>query len=71
MNENEASAGRKHAGQARVIEIAEKPEFTPKNVQTAEERVNLVYPAKVGLPGGWEKSLVPGQAVNVRIRVSQ
>ena len=52
----------------RLDEISRDPEYTPKMVETAEERVNLVYPARIGLPGGWEKALVPGQAVNVRIQ---
>jgi HlyD family secretion protein len=30
-----------------VTEIAEKPEFTPKNVQTREERVKLVFGVKI------------------------
>jgi HlyD family secretion protein len=54
--------------EGRLDEISSTPEYTPKMVETAEERVNLVYPARVGLPGGWDKSLVPGQAVNVRIK---
>ena len=57
--------------EGRLDEISSDPEYTPKMVETAEERVNLVYPARVGLPGGWDKALVPGQAVNVRIRVSR
>ena len=57
--------------EGRLDEISSDPEYTPKMVETAEERVNLVYPAKVGLPGGWDKSLVPGQAVNVRIRAAR
>ncbi len=54
--------------EGRLDEISRDPEYTPKMVETAEERVNLVYPARVGLPGGWDRSLVPGQAVNVRVR---
>ena len=43
----------------RVIEIASEPEFTPKNVQSAEERVKLVFGVKIDLRGSGEK-LKPG-----------
>ncbi|MCL5772985.1 MAG: efflux RND transporter periplasmic adaptor subunit [Firmicutes bacterium] len=33
--------------EGRVIEIAEEPEFTPKNVQTRYERAKLVYGVKI------------------------
>lgn len=55
--------------EGRLDEISSDPEYTPKMVETAEERVNLVYPARVDLPGGWDKALVPGQAVSVRVKV--
>jgi len=35
--------------QARLSYIASQAEFTPKNVQTRDERVKLVYRVKVGL----------------------
>lgn len=48
-----------------VTEIAEKPEFTPKNVQTREERVKLVFGVKVEVenPGGELKPGMPADAV--------
>jgi multidrug resistance efflux pump len=48
-----------------VTEIAEKPEYTPKNVQTREERVKLVFGVKVGIenPGGELKPGMPADAV--------
>jgi HlyD family secretion protein len=51
-----------------VAEIAEKPEFTPKNVQTREERVKLVFGVKVEVenPGG---ELKPGMPADAVIRV--
>jgi HlyD family secretion protein len=49
-------------------EVASEPEYTPKMVETAEERVNLVYPAKIHLARGWDEGLIPGVAVDVRIR---
>jgi multidrug resistance efflux pump len=55
--------GRTFAGQ--VAEIAEKPEFTPKNVQTREERVKLVFGVKIAVenPGGELKPGMPADAV--------
>ncbi len=51
-----------------VSEIAQKPEFTPKNVQTKEERVKLVFGVKVEVdnPG---LDLKPGMPADAVIRV--
>jgi len=53
---------------ARVTEISPDPEFTPKQVETKTERVNLVYGAKVDLDKGWQEPLVPGQPATVTVR---
>ena len=53
---------------ARVAEISPDAEFTPKQVETREERVNLVYAAKVDLDAGWNVPLVPGQPAEVVIK---
>jgi HlyD family secretion protein len=53
--------------EAVVTEIAPDPEFTPKQVETREERVNLVYGAKVDLMEGWGVSLVPGQPAEITV----
>ena len=58
------------AFKAVVTEIAPDAEFTPKAVETREERVNLVYGAKVDLAQGWEAALVPGQPAEVRVQVA-
>lgn len=50
---------------ARVTEMSPDAEFTPKAVETREERVNLVYAAKVDLDAGWNAPLVPGQPAEV------
>jgi HlyD family secretion protein len=50
----------------RVIEIASEPEFTPKNVQSAEERVKLVVGVKIDLRGSGEK-LKPGMPADAVI----
>jgi len=49
----------------RITEIASEAEFTPKNVQTKKERVNLVFRIKIGLPnfGGTLKPGMPADAV--------
>jgi HlyD family secretion protein len=50
---------------ARVSYIADKSEFTPKNVQTQEERAKLVYRVKVELsnPDGVLKPGMPADVV--------
>ena len=52
---------------AHVTEISPDAEFTPKAVETREERVNLVYAAKIDLDAGWAEPLVPGQPAEVTI----
>ncbi len=54
---------------ARITEISMDAEFTPKAVETREERVNLVYGAKADLDAGWKEPLVPGQPAEVLVRV--
>jgi multidrug resistance efflux pump len=49
--------GRVFAGQ--VTHIADEAEFTPKNVQTPEERVNTVFAVEITLPNP-ESALKPG-----------
>jgi len=53
----DAYPGRTFAGT--VTFIASEAEFTPKNVQTREERVNMVFAVKVKLPNP-EHALKPG-----------
>ena len=43
----------------RVTYIADQAEFTPKNVQTAEERVSMVFAVKITLPNP-DHALKPG-----------
>jgi HlyD family secretion protein len=54
---------------AHVTEISPDAEFTPKPVETREERVNQVYAAKVDLDAGWNVPLVPGQPAEVIVKV--
>ena len=62
----DAYPNRKFPG--RVTEIAEKPEFTPKNVQTREERVKLVFGVKVELANP-KHELKPGMPADATIYV--
>jgi HlyD family secretion protein len=62
----DAFPGREFA--ARITEIAPEAEFTPKAVETKNERVNLVYGAKADLDRGWSEPLVPGQPAEVTVR---
>ena len=47
-----------------VAEIAQEAEFTPKNVQTHEQRVKLVFGVKVSLENP-EHELKPGMPADV------
>ncbi len=49
-----------------VSEIASEAEFTPKNVQTKKERVNLVYRVKIAVPNT-RGVLKPGMPADARI----
>jgi HlyD family secretion protein len=60
-----------HNYSGRVVFIAEEAEFTPKNVQTAEERVKLVYAVKVKIEGDPGVELKPGMPVDVVIRKAE
>lgn len=48
----------------RVAHIARKAEFTPKNVETREERVNMVFAVEIALDNGTGK-LLPGMPADV------
>lgn len=56
--------GKPYAG--RVTYIASEAEFTPKNVQTREERVKLVFAAKVSVTN-IDRELKPGMPADVKI----
>ena len=49
-----------------VTEISQQAEFTPRNVQTSEERVKLVFAVKVTLPNT-ERLLKPGMPADAVI----
>jgi len=61
--------GRTYPGE--VVYIASEAEFTPKTVQTQEERVKLVYAVKVRVTGDPGFDLKPGLPADVRIDVTR
>jgi multidrug efflux pump subunit AcrA (membrane-fusion protein) len=50
----------------RVASIASEAEFTPRNVQTEEERVNMVFAVKVVIPNP-DHVLKPGMPADAVI----
>ena len=50
----------------RVIFINSEAEFTPKNIQTPEERVKLVFAVKIGLENS-RQELKPGMPADVKV----
>ena len=54
-----------------VIFIATEAEFTPKNVQTTEERVKLVFAVKVQITGDPEQDLKAGMPADVRLPLEE
>lgn len=50
--------------------IASEAEFTPKSVQTREERVKLVYAVKVRITGDPDHELKPGVPADVRLETT-
>lgn len=58
--------GKTYHGQ--VAFIASQAEFTPRNVQTAEERVKLVYAVKVRITRDETYDLKPGIPADVRLQ---
>jgi len=52
-----------------VVFISPEAEFTPKNVQTREERVKLVYRVKIEIPNP-ESILKPGMPADASIMTS-
>ncbi|OYV68048.1 MAG: hypothetical protein B7Z72_08755, partial [Gemmatimonadetes bacterium 21-71-4] len=50
-----------------VSYISSQAEFTPRNVQTTQERVKLVYAVKVRITGDTADDLKPGMPADVRL----
>lgn len=53
-----------------VVFIASQAEFTPKSVQTTEERVKLVYAVKIRILEDRDLELKPGMPADVRLEFS-
>lgn len=54
-----------------VVFIASQAEFTPKNVQTSEERVKLVYAVKVRISDDPRFELKPGMPADVQLEAGE
>jgi multidrug resistance efflux pump len=50
-----------------IVNIAGEAEFTPRNVQTKEERVNLVFAVKVSIPNP-DHALKPGMPADATVQ---
>jgi membrane fusion protein YbhG len=61
----DAFPDRTYAGE--VVYISDEAEFTPRTVQTTEERVKLVYRVKVRITGDDRFDLKPGLPADVRL----
>lgn len=48
-----------------VVHVADRAQYTPRNVATKEERVNTVYAVEISVPNG-EGLLKPGMAADAR-----
>ncbi|MCB9377563.1 MAG: efflux RND transporter periplasmic adaptor subunit [Holophagales bacterium] len=57
--------GKRYEGE--VAYVSDEAEFTPKNVQTTEERVRLVYAVKVRITGDAALELKPGLPADVTL----
>jgi HlyD family secretion protein len=66
--ESDTFRGRAYAG--RVTFIATEAEFTPRSIQTREERVKLVFAARVQIVGDTALELKPGMPADVRLHPS-
>lgn len=62
---SDAFPSRRYPG--RITFIASQAEFTPKNVQTTEERTKLVYAVKVAITGDAARDLKPGIPADVSL----
>jgi len=56
--------------EGQVVFIADEAEFTPRNVQTTEERVKLVYRVKIQITEDPSFDLKPGLPADVRLDAS-
>lgn len=65
-----ADAYRERSYEGKVVFIADEAEFTPRNVQTTEERVKLVFRVKVRITGDPSGDLKPGLPADVRLVTS-
>lgn len=55
-------------GEGTIVYISPQGEFTPKNIQTREERATQVFKVKVAIASASSSGFKPGQAVEIRLR---
>jgi HlyD family secretion protein len=65
---SDSHPGKSYRGE--IVYIASEAEFTPKTVQTTEERVKLVYAVKVRVADDPSYDLKPGMPADVRLDLS-
>ncbi len=58
-----------HTYHGRVVEVSDTPEFTPKNIQTREQRVTMVFWVKVAVDDA-HGELKPGMPADATIEVA-
>jgi HlyD family secretion protein len=54
---------------SKVSEISEKAEFTPKNIQTKEDRVTTVYKITISIDNK-DMKLKPGMPADIKIEIA-
>lgn len=65
-----ADAYRDRVFEGEIVHISPEAEFTPRNVQTREDRDRLVYAVKVGAPNP-DSALRPGMPVEVTVPATE
>jgi len=63
-------SGDNHVYTGKVAHIADKGEFTPKSIQTKQERVNVVFAVKISLENK-QGTLKPGMPADVLFRAGE
>jgi HlyD family secretion protein len=56
---------------AQVVKIAQRAEFTPKNVETRQQRTNLVFEIRLGSIDNTERMLKPGMSAEATVRLDE
>ena len=57
--------------EAEVTHVADRAEFTPKNVETREQRTSLVFEVRLGRIDNIERIVKPGMSAETAIRLDE